>query len=212
MKSQPPAIKYMLLPTMALALIWSGTSPHDYATWFFELFLGLAGVFLLVAIAPRFRFSTLVYVVVAAHFVILAIGAKYTYAEMPLFNWLRDNWGLSRNHFDRVGHFAQGFTPALITREILLRRTLIGRGWILDLIVISMALAFSACYEILEVVWVVVFYPDKGPEWLGMQNDPYDAQWDMTCALLGAITAVVCLGRAQDRSIEALSSSSAFNP
>jgi putative membrane protein len=195
----------VLLPTVALALLWSGFEPHDYATWFFELFIGLAGVAVLVALAPRFRFSTLVYAVVAAHFVILAIGAKYTYAEVPLFNWLRDSWGLSRNHFDRVGHFAQGFTPALVVREVLLRRTHIGRGWMLELVVISTALAFSACYEILEVVWVLVFYPAEGPEWLGMQSDPYDAQWDMACALCGAITAVVLLSRAQDRGIAALS-------
>jgi putative membrane protein len=202
-RSQPPAIKFLLLPVVAAALAWSGIAPHDYATWFFELFIGLIGVAVLVATAPWFRFSTLVYAVVAAHFVILAVGAKYTYAEVPLFDYLRDTLGLARNHFDRLGHFAQGFTPALVTRELLLRQTRIGRGWLLGFLAISVALAFSALYEILEFVWVLAFYSDKGPEWLGMQDDPWDAQWDMLMALAGAATAIVCLSWAQDRSIAA---------
>jgi putative membrane protein len=203
--AQPAAVKYMLLPVVALAFVWSGIAPHDYPTWFFELFVGLIGVAVLVAIAPRFRFSTVLYAVVAVHFVILAVGAKYTYAEEPFFNWLRETLGLSRNHFDRVGHFAQGFTPALVTREILIRRTGIGRGWIVGFLSICVALAFSAMYEILECFWVLAFYPDKGPEWLGMQDDPWDAQWDMVMALWGAVTAIIILSGPQNRSMAGLS-------
>jgi putative membrane protein len=193
----------MLLPIVLAALVWSGIRPHDYATWFFELFIGAIGVAVLVALAPWFRFSTLVYAIVAAHFVILAIGAKYTYAEEPLFNWLRDALGLARNHFDRVGHFAQGVTPALVTREVLLRTSGIRRGWLVDFLAVCVAVAFSACYEILEFAWVAAFYPDRGPEWLGMQSDPWDAQWDMTMALCGAVAAVLLLGKLHDRSIAA---------
>ena len=155
----------------------------------------------LAAVSPWFRFSRLVYVVVAIHFVILAAGAKYTYAEMPLFNWLRDTLALSRNYFDRVGHLFQGITAALLTREILIRCTALERGRILGFLSASVALAFSAFYELAEWWWVALFYPDKGAEWLGMQGDPWDAQGDMFMALCGAILVVALLARLHDRSI-----------
>ena len=186
-----------------VALAWSAIHPADYATWFFELFLGIAYVLTLVALRKRFPFSTLVCVVATIHFVVLAVGAKYTYAEMPLFNWLRDSFDLSRNHFDRVGHYMQGVTPALVMREVLLRKTRIGRNAWLTFSSVSVALAFSALYEILEWLWVAAFYPDQGPEWLGMQGDMFDAQADMLMALCGAIVAAAILARWQDRQLAA---------
>ena len=188
-----------MLAVVALATAWSAVGAHDYATWFFELFIGAAGVIALVALAPRFRFSPIVYFVAAAHFVILAIGGKYSYAEAPPGEWLRDWFGFERNPFDRVGHFAQGFTPGLITREVLVRVGKMRRGWLVNLLSIAVPLSFSALYEILEAGWVMAFYPDKGPEWLGMQGDPWDAQWDMFMALVGAVAALLCLGRLQNR-------------
>ncbi|HQU44684.1 MAG TPA: DUF2238 domain-containing protein [Pirellulales bacterium] len=128
-----------------------------------------------------------------------AIGAKYTYAEAPPGNWLRDAFGLDRNPFDRVGHFAQGFTPALIAREVLVRVGEVRRAWLVLLLSAAVPLAFSALYEIVEWGWVLAFYPDQGPEWLGMQGDPWDAQWDMFMALVGAAAALVCLGPLQSR-------------
>jgi putative membrane protein len=186
----------LFLLWVAAATAWSAVKPADYATWFFELFLGAAGAATLVLVSPRFRFSRCVYVVAAVHYTILAAGAKYTYAEEPLFNWLKDALDLERNHFDRVGHFAQGVTPALVAREALARATALGdrSRWVLFLPV-CVALAFSALYEILEWGWVVVFYPDAGPEWLGLQGDPWDAQADMLLALLGALFAIAVLGR-----------------
>ncbi len=187
-----------------VALVWSAIHPADYATWFFELFLGAAYVLTLIALRKRFPFSTLVYVVAAIHFVVLAIGAKYTYAGVPLFNWLRDTLDLSRNHFDRVGHYMQGVTPALVMREVLLRKTGLGRNAWLTFSSVSVALAFSALYEVLEWLWVVAFYPQQGPEWLGMQGDMFDAQADMLMAFLGGLTSAVVLARAHDASLRVL--------
>jgi putative membrane protein len=141
------------------------------------------------------------YAVVAVHFVILAAGAKYTYADMPLFNWLRDAFHLSRNYFDRVGHLFQGITAALVAREVLIRWTSLGRGWILSFLAVCVALAFSAFYELVEWQWVVWFYPGRGAEWLGMQGDPWDAQGDMLMALCGAVIIVTVFARFHDRSM-----------
>jgi len=164
----------------------------------------VAGVGLLALTYWRFPFSRLVYLLVAVHFTILAVGAKYTYAEMPLFNWLRDTFDLTRNYYDRVGHFAQGFFPALIAREILLRTTPLRPGKMLTFLVASVCLALSAFYELIEWWVVLVFYPESGPEWLGLQGDPWDAQQDMFMALLGAVAALALLSRAHDRSLASL--------
>jgi len=194
------AIKVMIA-IVCVSTIWSAINPVDYPTWFFELLMGGILVIALVCTRSRFSFSGLVYYVVAVHFVILAAGAKYTYAEMPLFDWIRDTFELSRNHFDRVGHFAQGFTPALITREILIRTTGIPRGPKLVILCVSVAVCFSALYEIFEWIWVILFYPGKGPEWLGMQGDPWDAQADMFMALCGSLLSSVGFAKLHDRSM-----------
>jgi putative membrane protein len=191
-----------MLAVVAAATGWSLVRPADWATWFFEITPGSIGVLVLAAVSPWFRFCRLLYVVAAIHFVILAAGAKYTYAEMPLFNWLRDTLVLSRNYFDRVGHLFQGITVALLTREILIRCTALGRGRVLAFLSVCVALAFSAFYELAEWWWVVLFYPDQGAEWLGMQGDPWDAQGDMLMALCGAVLVVALLARFQDRSID----------
>ena len=193
-----------LVGASGAAWIWSGIHPYDRGVWFFENVLGIAGVLLLVLTYRRFRFSNLVYVLVGIHVVILAMGAKYTYAEMPAFNWLRDTFGLARNYYDRVGHFAQGFFPAIMAREILLRTTALRPGKMLSFLVASVCLAMSAFYELIEWWIVLLFYPTEGPEWLGLQGDPWDAQQDMLMALLGAVLALTLLSRAHDRSLRAL--------
>lgn len=192
---------WIMLAVVLASTAWSAVGAHDYATWFFELLIGGMGVGVLVALSRRFRFTPVVYLVAAAHFVVLSIGAKYTYELAPPGNWLRDAFGLDRNPFDRVGHFAQGFTPALVTREVLIRVGELRRAWLVNLLSIAVPLAFSALYELLEWGWVMAFYRDQGPEWLGMQGDPWDAQWDMFMALLGAVAALVCLGRLQSRQL-----------
>lgn len=195
----------ILAAVCAAATAWSAIGALDYATWFFELLLGVAFVLTLIGLRKKFPFSTWVLIVAAVHFVVLAVGAKYTYSEAPPGEWMKAAFGFERNHFDRVGHFLQGVTPALVMREVLLRRTALGRGVWLAFCSVSVALAFSAAYEILEWLWVAAFYPDAGPEWLGMQGDPFDAQADMLMATLGGILSAVILRRVHDRSLERLS-------
>lgn len=192
---------WWLLAVAALATAWSLIHPADYGTWLFEIVPGGLGVLALLVLSTRVRFSTLLVAVAAIHFVVLAAGAKYTYAEMPLFNWLRDAIHGSRNEYDRVGHFFQGFTVALLTRETLLRWTPLRRGFVASFLSVCVGLAFSAFYELLEWQWVIWFYPTRGPEWLGMQGDPWDAQGDMLMALCGALAVVTVLARWHDRSI-----------
>jgi putative membrane protein len=190
-----------LLSTFALILVWSAVRPHDYFTWFLEVWPAMAGIAALAAIYPRFRFTTLVNGFIWAHAVILLVGGHYTYAEVPLFNWIRDHWHLARNDYDRVGHFAQGFVPALIAREVLIRRRIVNaRGWVF-FIVLCICVAISASYELLE--WrVAVASGSAADAFLGTQGDPWDTQEDMATALVGALCALVFLSRWHDRQIE----------
>ena len=194
----------LLLIGTFLVTVWSFIGAADLFTWVFELMLGIAGVLFLACIQKKFRFSNFFLSVVFIHYVILALGAHYTYAGMPLFDWLQQQFELQRNHFDRVGHFMQGLTPALVVVEWLTRRTELTSIRIVSTAAISAGLAFSALYEVLEWLWVILFYPDSGPEWLGMQGDPWDAQADMFMALCGALFAVSLLSGFHRRSIKAL--------
>ena len=194
-----------VIPSIVIITIWSYIGHLDLATWVFEIIVGLLFLLILTATYPRFRFARTIYVVAVFHYLILAIGGKYTYSESPIGAWLQDLMSLERNPFDRIGHFMQGFTPAIVARELLLRQTPLRRGWTLRGIILSISLAFSAFYEILEWWMVVVFYPGVGPEWLGHQGDPFDAQADMLMAIIGAICALVCLSQLHDRQMAARS-------
>ena len=191
----------ILLAVSAALLVWSAIRPYSYDVWLFEIAAGAIGVGALAATGRWFRFSNLVYVLVGIHFAILAIAAKYTYAEMPLFNWLRDALSLSRNHYDRVGHFMQGFVPAIVCREILLRTTPLRPGKMVAFLCAAVCLAISALWELLEWWVVVLFYPENGQDWLGLQGDVWDPHWDMFLALAGAAAALLLLSRLHDRSI-----------
>jgi len=192
------------LTVIAAAFVWSAIRPKDYGVWIFELSLGLVGVGFLIVTRRRYPFSGLAYILAAIHFVILACGARYTYAEMPLFDWLRDAFHLSRNHFDRVGHLAQGFIPAIFVREFLRRTGGLKPGALVGVLCVCVCLAFSAFYEILEWRMVVRFYPSNGPEWLGMQGDPWDAQEDMLMALIGSTLSILVLSPLHERSMAKL--------
>lgn len=194
----------VLILVAAAFTVWSAWRPKGYDIWLFEIAPGLIGAAVFIATYRRFPFSNLVYVVAAVHFVILAVAAKYTYADMPWFNWLRDSLGLSRNHYDRVGHFMQGFGPALIVREVLLRTTPLMPGKMVAFLCVCVCLAFSAFWEMIEWWFVLLFYPDSGPNWLGMQGDVWDAQWDMFMALCGAVVSMLLLSRLHDRSMAQL--------
>jgi putative membrane protein len=184
-------------------LAWSAWKPHDYFTWILEVFPAIIAGVVLTALYPRFRFTSLVYVLILIHAAILMIGGHYTYAEMPLFSWLRDAFHLARNYYDRLGHVAQGFVPAIIVREILIRNAVVnGRRW-LFFIVCSIALAISACYEFFEW-WVAVASGSGADAFLATQGDVWDTQWDMFMALCGAILAQLTLAGVHDRQLRVL--------
>jgi putative membrane protein len=175
----------------------TGVAPRDRATWWMEVAPTLVAVPLLVATYGRFRFTPLVYVALAVHAAILATGGHWTYAEVPLGNWVRDALGLSRNHYDRLGHLAQGFVPALVARELLLRTSPLRPGrWLFALVTLAV-LGTSACYEFGEW-WAALLLGQGADAFLGTQGDPWDTQWDMFMAFVGAMLAQATLGRLQD--------------
>ena len=190
----------VILALFAIALVWSLIHPHDYFTWILEVFPALIGLVLLIATARRFPLTPLLYWLLLIHAVILMVGGHYTYAEVPLGFWMERAFGFARNDYDRIGHFAQGFVPAIIAREILIRLDVVRkRGW-LFMIVVSICLAVSALYELLE--WrVSVMTGSAGDAFLGTQGDVWDTQEDMATALVGAISAVLLLSRIHDRQI-----------
>lgn len=193
----------ILLTLLGTVFIWSAIHPHDRFTWVLEVVPVIIGLPLLVFTYRRFPFSRLAYGLMLAHAVILIVGGHYTYAEMPLFNWLRDEFHLSRNYYDRLGHVAQGFVPAIIAREILLRASPLVRGKWLFFLVVCVCLAISAMYEFLEW-WVALASGSDAVAFLATQGDVWDTQWDMFLALCGAIAAQLTLGRAHDRSMRRL--------
>jgi putative membrane protein len=187
-----------LLMVVGAALVWSFIGCHDVFPWSLEVAPGVLGIAILLAVYPRFQFTELVYTAIAAHIIILFIGGHYTYAEMPLFNWIRDHYGLSRNYYDRVGHFAQGFVPALIAREVLLRKTPLRRGKLLTFLILCICMAISAWYELFEFA-VAKLTGTAADAFLGSQGDSWDTQWDMTFCFLGASCALLFMSHLQDR-------------
>ena len=188
--------------TAAAVFAWSGWNPRDRFTWLLEVAPAIAGALVLAVLSRRgFTFTRLACVLLWLHAIVLLVGGHYTYAEVPLFNWIRDSFGLARNHYDRVGHFMQGFVPAIVAREVLLRLGVLRRpGWLFFLVV-SVCLAISAAYELVE--WAAaVFTGEKANDFLGTQGDPWDTQTDMALALAGAALAQVLLGAAHDRQLE----------
>ena len=184
--------------------LWSAINPIGYGIWLLEVFPAIIGIALLAFTYRRFPFTNLIYLFVALHAIILFVGGHYTYAENPLFNWIRDTFLLDRNYYDRLGHIAQGFFPAMIIREFLLRRTKLTRGAMLTFIVLSIALAISASYELLEWGAAVTLTPETGNAFLGTQGDIWDSQWDMLLALLGAAAALLLCSRTHDLQIKHL--------
>ena len=193
-----------LLVTATIVLVWSGVRPHDRFTWLLEVAPVLIGVPILIASYRRFRLTRLVYTLLWIHAIILMVGGKYTYAEVPFGFWLQGAFGFARNHYDRIGHFAQGFIPAMLAREVLMRRSpLRGSRW-LPFVVVCICLAFSALYELIEF-WTATTTGEAAEAFLGTQGDPWDTQWDMQLALVGAITALAALSGVHDRQLARLS-------
>jgi len=191
-----------------IVLIWSGIHPKDLFTWFLEVAPALIGFVLLVATFKKFRLTNLVYVLILIHCIILMIGGHYTYAEVPLFNWLRDVLDLERNNYDKIGHLAQGFIPAMVAREIFIRKSVIaGASW-RNFLIVCFCLAVSAFYELIEW-WVAELSGESAEAFLGTQGYVWDTQSDMAMALFGAIAALVLLSKAHNRQLKAISSNSA---
>lgn len=192
-----------LLVSFVAALIWSGYSPVDRFVWVLEVMPAVIGAVVLTVIYPRIKLTMLVYFLIWLHALVLLIGGHWTYAEMPLFNWLRDEYGLARNYYDRVGHVFQGLVPAMITREIFIRaRVVRGQIWQYFL-VCCVVLAISAFYEFVEW-WVAVASGEAAVAFLATQGDVWDTQWDMFLALCGAAIVQLVFGRWHDRQLAQL--------
>lgn len=189
-----------LLLIVVAALIWSGIAPHDRLTWIMEVIWVIAAIPLLLATRQRFPLTRLLYWLIAIHSLILIYGGAYTYAETPLGNWARDAFDLGRNHYDRLGHLAQGFIPAILARELLLRLTPLQRGGWLFYLVVSACLAFSAFFEMIEW-WAALIMGGNADAFLATQGDVWDTQWDMFLAMCGAIISLLLLSRLHDRQL-----------
>jgi putative membrane protein len=193
-------MRLVLLLIIAAVFVWSGISPHDRMTWWLEVAPVIIAVPLMLATHRRFPLTILTWVLIAIHAVIPMVGGHYTYARVPLFDTIRDTFDLARNHYDRLGHFAQGFVPAIVAREILLRTSPLRRGGWLFTLVTAVCLAISALYELLE--WAsAVIAGDGAIDFLGSQGDVWDAQKDMLLALIGAIVAQLILAKLHDRQL-----------
>lgn len=189
-----------LLAAGAVLLGISAIRPYDMATWWMEVFPIFIAVPILFFTYGRFPLTRLVYTLIFVHACILMLGGHYTYARVPLGYWIQDLFHFSRNHYDRIGHFAQGFVPAIVAREILLRQTPLRRGGWLFFLVCSVCLAISACYEFIE--WFAAIIGGSGAaEFLGTQGDVWDTQWDMLMALIGSIVAQLLLAGLHDRQL-----------
>ena len=178
-------------------LVWSGIGPHDYPTWALEVAPAVMGGLVLWYTRESFPLTPLVYVLVLLHCIILMVGGHYTYAEVPIGDWLAERFDLSRNNYDKLGHFAQGFVPAVVAREILVRKQVVPSARWRDFFIVSFCLGFSAFYELIEW-WVALLSEEAAESFLGTQGYVWDTQSDMFWALAGAILALVTLGSWHD--------------
>ncbi len=195
-----PNSQKRMLVFLFIVFLWSMVRPFDWFTWFLEMLPVAIAVPILLWTYRRFRLTTLAYVLIFIHAVILLIGAKYTYAREPLFDWLKEVFGWTRNNYDRLGHFAQGFVPAIITREILLRKTTLSRGAMLFFLVLCVCMFISSTFELFE--WsVAIATGAAADDYLAFQGDVWDTQKDMAMCLIGAFTALISLQRIHDRQL-----------
>ena len=193
-------MKNLWLTIFFAVLVWSGVSPKDQFTWFLEVLPALVGITILTLTYNKFRLTGLTYLLILIHSIILMVGGHYTYAEVPLFDWISDFFEMGRNNYDKVGHLAQGFIPAIIAREILLRKKVVAGGGWLNFIIISICLAFSAFYELIEW-WVAELSGESAEAFLGTQGYIWDTQSDMALALVGSILALATLSKIHDKQL-----------
>jgi len=181
-------------------LAWSGINPHDYPTWWLEVTPALVGAGILWFTRDRFPLTRMTYILILAHCIILMVGGRYTYALVPVGNWVADIFDQARNNYDKLGHFAQGFVPAIIARELFIRlRVIVRSGW-RDFLIVCLCLAVSAFYELIEW-WVALLSEEAAESFLGTQGYVWDTQSDMAWALFGSVVALVALGSWHDRQL-----------
>lgn len=180
--------------------VWSGINPYETGLWFLEAGMCLIGVAVLAFTFRKFKFTDMTYIFILIHLIILFVGAHYSYAKVPLFDWIRDIFDQSRNNYDKVGHFAQGFVPAMIARELLIRLDVLKKRSWLPFLVVSICLAISAFYELIEW-WVGALSSDGADDFLGTQGYVWDTQSDMFCAMIGAICMLLFFSKLQDKQI-----------
>ena len=196
-------MKWLWVGIFAAVLVWSGINPKDQATWVLEVAPALVGGVVLLWTRRSFPLTPLLYGLILIHCIILMVGGHYTYAEVPLFDWIRDAVGGTRNNYDKLGHFVQGFVPAMIAREILIRKKVInGRSW-RNFFIVCFCLALSAFYELIEW-WTAVASKTGAEDFLGTQGYIWDTQSDMLMALIGAVVALMFMGRLHDRQLAGL--------
>jgi len=191
----------LLLILFFTILTWSAINHFDYFTWFLEAIPAIIALVILALTYKRFRFTNLAYIAIFIHCCILLVGAKYTYAEVPLFNYIQEYFEHTRNNYDKIGHFAQGFIPAIVARELLIRLKILNKKSWLPFIVISICLSISAIYELFE--WsVAAMSGQTADDFLGTQGFEWDAQSDMLCATIGAVCALLFISKAHDKAIK----------
>ncbi|MBC2398638.1 DUF2238 domain-containing protein [Clostridium tetanomorphum] len=196
-------IHITLLLIFGLALIVSAIKPKSYLIWFLEAIPIIIGIGILIVTYKKFQFTTFVYILILIQTIFMVIGAHYTYVDVPLFNWIKEAYGLSRNHYDRFGHLMQGIIPAFIVRELLIRKLKLKKGLILSILVVCICLSISAFYEIIE--WGIAMFSGKPLEdFLGLQGDEWDTHWDMFLALIGSIITVFIFYKIHDKYINKL--------
>lgn len=196
-------MRIVWLAVFFIVLGWSMINPKDYFTWFLEVTPALIGLLVLAFTYKSFPLTRLTYILILIHCIILMVGGHYTYAEVPFFNWLRDVGYFTRNDYDKVGHLVQGFVPAIIAREIILRKAVIrGTAW-QNFFIVCFCLALSALYEVIEW-WVAIFTGEAAESFLGTQGYIWDTQSDMAMALLGAILSLMLLAKFHDKQLKEL--------
>lgn len=197
-------IHVTFLAIALIVFIWSVIKPSSYLDWLAEVSPGIVAIIIVVYIYPIFRFTTISYLIITLLSILTFIGGHYTYSEVPLFNWIKEEFDLHRNNYDRFGHFLKGLLTIVI-REILIRKTPLTKGAWLTGISISILLAIAAFYEIIEWLSTRISKGSKGAkDFLGMQGDRWDAQWDMSLALLGSIITLLLLTKLHDKYLKRL--------
>lgn len=197
---QNRSLPYVWIVIFLAVFSWSVVNPHDYPTWSLEVFPAVLGAAIIWYTRDTYPLTRLAYILILIHCVILMVGGHYTYAEVPLFDWIRDEFGQHRNNYDKLGHFVQGFVPAIVAREIVIRNNVFNSARWRDFFIVCFCLGFSAFYELIEW-WVALLSAEAAESFLGTQGYTWDTQSDMAYALVGAVVALLLLGKLHDRQL-----------